>query len=383
MYSKNFSFSPGFGLPGRVYLSRIPSWEKNLCLLKPEQFARVGGAKVYGLNTCLCIPINTPIGIIVVGLYSTQNLNRDVVWEKKCMEYLWKLKPEPKWKLTIDVGLKSPLSDTQGVPARHPPASSPRISSSRPFVIPPPPTASKNLLSPVLGSPALSALSSTSSTDRKPSDLPLTAPHVWNEQSLALLIGKYMPINHNSAANQVAQPSTNNQDFADNLMSLRLLLLRQPPYRTNAESKLVDTIMRKYRSYGASNKEHDLIMSIVNDWKQMSSKPFRYSQGPGPATKRVFNDTQPTHDRTNSLSMQSPLPASFIASVAQNNPSHQFTGGENYNRSVSAYNGDNGSQNIAAIASSISEHILSQNDQFVDQNHVPRVVSEQGPIAHN
>eukprot|EP00584_Thalassiosira_punctigera_P001286 CAMPEP_0172527674 /NCGR_PEP_ID=MMETSP1067-20121228/2308_1 /TAXON_ID=265564 ORGANISM="Thalassiosira punctigera, Strain Tpunct2005C2" /NCGR_SAMPLE_ID=MMETSP1067 /ASSEMBLY_ACC=CAM_ASM_000444 /LENGTH=152 /DNA_ID=CAMNT_0013311463 /DNA_START=358 /DNA_END=813 /DNA_ORIENTATION=- len=83
MYSKNFSFSPGFGMPGRVFLSKIPSWENNLSLRKPEQFARVGGAKIYGVNTSLCLPIFTPIGTMVVAMYSTQNLARDMTWEKK------------------------------------------------------------------------------------------------------------------------------------------------------------------------------------------------------------------------------------------------------------------------------------------------------------
>ena len=41
-------------MPGRAYLSRIPSWESNLSFLKPDQFARVGGAKIYGVNTSLC-----------------------------------------------------------------------------------------------------------------------------------------------------------------------------------------------------------------------------------------------------------------------------------------------------------------------------------------
>ena len=116
MYSKNFSFSPGFGMPGRAYLSRVPSWENNLTILKPEQFARVGGAKIYGVNTSLYIPINTPIGTMVVAFYSTRNLSRDVLYEKKCIERLWKLKPEPKWKLTIDVGLKTTTNEGQEVP---------------------------------------------------------------------------------------------------------------------------------------------------------------------------------------------------------------------------------------------------------------------------
>ena len=188
MYSKNFSFCPGFGMPGRVFLSKIPSWENNLSLRKPEQFARVGGAKIYGVNASLCLPIFTPIGTMVVAMYSTQNLARDMTWEKKCMEYFWKLKPEPKWKLTIDVGLKTTADDdARDVPPSGAPGSPPRVepaASEGAFLIPPSPTSSKISKERPKPQPrAASTASNSPITGNGPCASPTTAPYVWNRSA--------------------------------------------------------------------------------------------------------------------------------------------------------------------------------------------------------
>ena len=44
--------------------------------------------------------------------------------------------------------------------------------------------------------------------------------------------------------------------------------------------------------------------------------------------------------------------------------------------------GNNNLQNIAQIASSLAEQYSGSQYPFHDQNSVPRVVSEQGPIEH-
>lgn len=51
MYSKNFSFDAGFGAVGRVFLSRAPLWENDLTSQSSHQFARLGGARIFGVNT--------------------------------------------------------------------------------------------------------------------------------------------------------------------------------------------------------------------------------------------------------------------------------------------------------------------------------------------
>eukprot|EP00581_Thalassiosira_minuscula_P028419 CAMPEP_0183759960 /NCGR_PEP_ID=MMETSP0739-20130205/7428_1 /TAXON_ID=385413 /ORGANISM="Thalassiosira miniscula, Strain CCMP1093" /LENGTH=903 /DNA_ID=CAMNT_0025997831 /DNA_START=469 /DNA_END=3180 /DNA_ORIENTATION=+ len=387
MYSKNFSFSPGFGMPGRVFLSRIPSWENNLSLLKPEQFARVGGAKIYGVNTALCLPIFTPIGTMVVSLYSTQNLSRDLAWEKKCMEYFWKLKPEPKWKLTIDVGLKTSADDSQDVPPSQAPRYSPRITStkSQAYVIPPSPTISKSTQQPK---------SSSSSTLNFPSKVPLEdknnmtpATPQCNQQSLALLLGKYMPLDRESSSNGIPGHQMNNHDVASNLMALRLLLLRHSSYRSDAESKMIEVIMGKYRNYLAVGmKEHDVILSIVNEWKRLSvaSSTANVTQSRTSVydPKRVNYGGQTSNFGTPNYSVLSQSNSCGGIQTRQPPPIPSMnTFEDNFSLPLAVF-GSNSLQNMASVASSMAE-LNGPHHQYDDQNNVPRVVSEQGPIEQN
>ncbi|KAL7554462.1 hypothetical protein ACHAWF_019025 [Thalassiosira exigua] len=376
MYSKNFSFSPGFGLPGRVYLSRIPCWENNLSLLRPEHFARVGGAKIYGVNTCLSIPVNTPVGTIVVSLYSNQNLTRDPVLEKKCMERFWKLRPKPKWKLTIDVGLKAAVEEAEeNPPVEQDPASSPRIpySSEQTYVIPP---------SPVPDTPQPSKPLPPSN----PSATPTPAPYLWNEQSLALLLGKYMPLDRNSTSTQpAANPAANNRDVAGSLMSLRLLLLRQSSCRTNAESKLVDIIVGKYQSYMRANKrEHDLILSIVNDWKRLATS----AQARSSARKANYGQNQSSTVSDLTVPDSSPMTLPTSSSVFMGiSSAHESPYQSMISSAVNQYM-DNFSLPLASSWNNGAGSIPQQSkgslrQQIEEQNNVPRVVSEQGPIEGN
>jgi len=398
MYSKNFSFSPGFGMPGRAYLSRVPSWENNLTILKPEQFARVAEAKIYGVNTSLCIPINTPIGTMVVAFYSTRNLSRDVLYEKKCIERLWKLKPEPKWKLTIDVGLKTTTDEAQEVPVPQAPVSSPRIgpTKNQAFLIPPSPTATKRSRQ-VVKPPAASRPTTKMHLQIKASSsAPPKVPYCWNEQSLALLLGKYMPLDREASSNQLTlNPVGNDHDVASNLMSLRLLLLCHSSCRTSDESKMVEVIMGKYQYYVSVNKkEHHIILLIVNDWKQLAAVSSSINEAPAkapaynlqPATKRVnFRGTN------TGMANSSLVPSSntfILNALTQHAPQvhqaatptiNQF--GESVGLPLDRF-GNNNLQNIAQIASSLAEQYSGSQYPFHDQNSVPRVVSEQGPIEH-
>ena len=96
-----------------MYNSRLPFWQSNLSKLEVEQFARVGGASIYGVNTALGLPVMTPVGVMVAVLYSAKNIPRDAGWEKKCVDFFKTLQPEPRWKLVIDVGLKSPAKEVE------------------------------------------------------------------------------------------------------------------------------------------------------------------------------------------------------------------------------------------------------------------------------
>lgn len=218
VYSQRFTFSPGFGLPGKVFISNQPKWMNKVHHAKPEEFRRVGGAKVYGVRTAVGLPVATSIGTIVVVLYSTSDLTRDTNLEDRCLSYFHQLRPIPKWRLYIDIA-----SDEAEDPI------APQLPGSS-SIVPPSP---------------VSEVSQASSS--------------LNEQSLALLLGKYESFGMQCDA------------LVGNSMSLRLLLLRHPLCRTTIETDHVDTILSKYRSYvGAKYSESDVVRLIVDDWSTLA-----------------------------------------------------------------------------------------------------------------
>ncbi|KAL3908996.1 MAG: hypothetical protein SGILL_008267, partial [Bacillariaceae sp.] len=106
VYSDNFSFEPGHGLPGRVYALGDISWENGIQDKDPKIFERAGGAKVYGLKTAVGIPLNTAmVGRIVVTMYSCEDVPENLPLARDIAAELAKYSPEPKWKLTIDTSL--------------------------------------------------------------------------------------------------------------------------------------------------------------------------------------------------------------------------------------------------------------------------------------
>lgn len=267
MYSQNFSFSPGYGLPGRVYSSRKPFWQSNLSKLDVDQFARVGGAAIYGVETALGLPVMTPVGVMVAVVYSCSNIPNDAYWEKQCTDFFKTLQPEPRWKLVIDVGLKNPAeenvevenvnyADSDDKPrAVSVSGSSPKTSASTASLVVP-------------ESPIPAARIAVKS------DVPIKqeASYVWNEQSLALLIGKYMPLDPSSANLSLSNLALGNPTFASDLVSLRLLLLRHISCRTSFEISLVNVIMKKYQSYiQAKHTEYEIMNFIMNDWKYLAA----------------------------------------------------------------------------------------------------------------
>ncbi|KAL3778175.1 hypothetical protein ACHAWO_000548 [Cyclotella atomus] len=223
VYSKSFAFTPGFGLPGKVFVSNQPTWMNKLHDANPEEFSRVGGAKVYGVSTAVGLPVTSSIGTIVAVLYSTSDLTRDADLEARCMSYFHQLRPTPKWRLYIDVA-----SDATEDPTAHQLPSLPYSSSTS--IVPPSPVAEVSQASSSL-----------------------------NAQSLALLLGKY------------ESSGLQGDSLIGNSMSLRLMLLRHPSCRTTIETDHVNTILSKYRSYvGAKYSESDIIRLIVKDWSTIA-----------------------------------------------------------------------------------------------------------------
>lgn len=112
VYSTNFSFAPGVGLPGRVYAQGLPLWECRVDNADPVRFERAGGAKVYGVMTAVGIPLEAPaVGRIVVALYSTSPIEEN----RQLLEHLAsdfaKWIPEPRWKLVVELGENSGSND--------------------------------------------------------------------------------------------------------------------------------------------------------------------------------------------------------------------------------------------------------------------------------
>lgn len=209
VYSTHFSFTPGKGLPGRVYTSGEPAWDDNISNADPHIFERVGGARVYGLCTAVGIPLTTPVvGRIVLSLYSTSRVPQDEAQLKCYCNDFDRWTPEPKWKLVIDLGEgKSPESES--------------IASTK-------------------------VVSSNSTVD---DDL---------EQQIASLLGHQMPVSESEAGGSMVQ----------HYMSLRLLLLRSDDRRTNAEKEMLDVIKKSFHGYSQDKTRNDaeLASLLVRDW---------------------------------------------------------------------------------------------------------------------
>ncbi|KAL7497599.1 hypothetical protein ACHAWT_005902 [Skeletonema menzelii] len=274
LYSQNFSFSPGHGLPGRVYISCRPLWQSGLSSLGVEQFARVGGASIYGVNTALGLPIMTPVGTMVAIFYSTENFPRNAVWEQKCIEFCKTLQPEPRWKLVIDVGLKNNTT-REAKKVQVDTANYAETESEKPRAVSVA-TSSPRDESAAYVSPKLSARDEASIVPASPIPAAKAAvknnepPYVWNEQSLALLLGKYMPLSSDSLSQSFSNTAIGNPNLASDLVTLRLLLLRHSSCRNSFEISLVNVIMKKYQTYiQAGHTEYEIMNLVMNDWKYL------------------------------------------------------------------------------------------------------------------
>ena len=110
-YSQKFSFAVGRGLPGRVYQSGIPTWEQSVHNAPVHHFERCGGALQYGVKTVVGIPIPSPnVGCIVVVLYSCHDRSKDQNLVGQLSEEFASYLPNPKWKLVVDAGPESSIS---------------------------------------------------------------------------------------------------------------------------------------------------------------------------------------------------------------------------------------------------------------------------------
>ena len=91
-YSQKFSFDVGCGLPGRVYSTGVASWEQGIQNAPNVQFERSGGARQWGIQTVLGIPIaSRSVGRIVVLFYSIFDRERNLAIVSRISDDLHKV----------------------------------------------------------------------------------------------------------------------------------------------------------------------------------------------------------------------------------------------------------------------------------------------------
>lgn len=297
LYSTNFSFAPGHGLPGRVYTSGVASWETRIDAADPHVFERAGGATVYGVKTAVGIPLVAEgIGTIVAAMYSIYDLEEDKLMLHKFVEDFKAWNPKPKWKLVIDLGSADskpikqvvlPAAPCPMVHFEHPkPAQAPNLNpvsvvSAKSLT----PTGSRSLSTtmPVYATPSDATLSMTTTVYRphavkmepaktkSPNPTDCILKEEDEEERIASLLGDHMPTSGSPSATLVPH-----------FMSLRLLLLRAKSHRAPQESENLDVIKRSFRGYSKDNRRSgsELAALLAKDWMYLQQPNSGMSESP-------------------------------------------------------------------------------------------------------
>lgn len=213
-YSQKFSFDVGCGLPGRVYMSGICTWEQNVQIAPTSHFERCGGANQWGIKTVVGIPVASPnVGRIIVLLYSVHNRKKCETLASKLKNEFTNLMPTPRWKLVVDV-------------------SPPKVEDT------PPKTPSQQSMS--------TTKTESDSSTQQPFESPL--------DSVIRLLGNEIPLNPSCPTSP-----------QHHVMSLRLLLLRGR--RSAHEEEIVKTILGSHSSYSKSGRpDSDIAVMLARDF---------------------------------------------------------------------------------------------------------------------
>jgi hypothetical protein len=331
VYSTNFSFAPGHGLPGRVYTSGEPAWECRIDLADPHLFERAGGASVYGVKTAVGIPLVAEgIGTIVVAMYSTLDLEEDKLMLHKFVEDFKMWTPEPKWKLVIDLGSPTP-KPCKPVP---PPPPSRMVhfvhgkpsqvnlkptSASLPATMPTPSAATLSMPTPSAATlPTAAMIHRPHAVKTEPAKFPKPDANLEDdeEERISSLLGDHMPMSDSPSA-----------ALLPHFMSLRLLLLRNKSHRAPPESEMLDILKRSFRGYSKDNRwsGSELAALLAKDWVYLqpnpgispsNEKPVLQYQNHGPA----FLGTMPMPPLTYSLPPPAAHPGATGMVVNQHGP---------------------------------------------------------------
>lgn len=207
----------------------------------PGYFKRVGGAKIYGVRTLAAFPVPSPsVGRIVVVLYSTLNVQRDVTMAKKILVELQRHRPDPHWRLVVDVGRASTDSTraaelaSSSMSIKQMDVNGGRQSSPSPMTV---------------DGPESSSISTTDGDE---------------EKDLISLLGDHIPTD-----------SGPDDLVAQCMMSLRILLLRSRSKRSDSENEVLDVVKRSYRDYKScslSRPKRDIAHLIARDWSFLAPR---------------------------------------------------------------------------------------------------------------
>jgi hypothetical protein len=252
VYSDNFSFEPGHGLPGRVYTSGEIAWDTAIDEANPKFFERAGGAKVYGVKTAVGIPLSTPlVGRIVVCMYSKHNVPENMAIAKECAAELMKYSPEPKWKLVIEMnnGPVKPVASAKAQDNKPEAGSYSSIQISTAKGQGP----ARGFTTQVVGCTNPGG-ANTSSMDQE-------------EQRIVTLLGEHMPLS-NGSTGESSSSAGSSGNLLQHFMSMRLLLLRPAARRMSRENEMIDVLKNSFRAYAKENRRSgaELASLLAKDW---------------------------------------------------------------------------------------------------------------------
>lgn len=289
------SLHPNFcrtGVPGRVYSTNLPSWESDIQVTAPGYFKRVGGAKIYGVRTLAAFPVPSPsVGRIVVVLYSTLNVQRDVTMAKKILVELQRHRPDPHWRLVVDVGRASTDSTraaelaSSSMSIEQMDVNGGRHTSPSPMTV---------------DGPESSSISTTDGDE---------------ERDLISLLGDHIPTD-----------SGPDDLVAQSMMSLRILLLRSHSKRSDSENEVLDVVKRSYRDYkrccSHSRSRREIAHLVARDWSFLAPRPQEDANRPAAEAKKATEGIGvPTEPGTNKSAYHASLvtPRSDAHSVNSSN----------------------------------------------------------------
>ena len=256
LFSRNFLFSVGAGMPGRVYESSRYSWERNVQSASPDYFRRVGGARLSNICTVVGIPVHhSKLGLIVIGLYSLVDLVEDPLMFRSLMDDCNGMAVIDDKPVPGEIG-KPHSVDCAQPPSEYSEAEeSPHLKSSN----------------------SVANISMSASIPEEMGNEEYFCPNEVN--TLVNLLSIHIPVNESSSSSVASELS----DPLQNYISLRLLLLRLPAGCTENEKELLKVLKKSWHAYiNVKMQDADIAKMIVKDWmclKKMESDESHHPWG--------------------------------------------------------------------------------------------------------